>query len=236
VACDARLKSEVDGLIVAGRHHPGLMPKFRDLERHDVPVVSIFNDLPNSDRKALTNIQVNYEMQGYLATRHLLEQGCRRLVSFQTIGTRSAGFVRAHREAGVKIQPALLIPAENFHLESGKESLRKLLKLGIRYDGIVCQSDAQANGAINELMRHGIEVPEEVKVTGVDNSPVAEDCIVPITSMTSEMRNAGLKAVETLLKKIDGLPVKSAVIDSRLVVRASSGAAGSNHLDNHPLE
>jgi len=236
VACDTRLKSEVDGLIVAGIHHPGLMRKFRDLELQNVPVVSIFNDLSMSARKALTNVEVNYETQGFLATAHLLEQGCRRLACFRTIETRSAGFFKAHEEAGIKIDPKLVIPTGSFHLEDGKRSLGKLLKSGVSFDGIVCQSDAQANGAINELVRHGINVPQAVKVTGIDNSPVAEDCIVPITSVTSEMKRAGLKAVKILLQKIDGHPAKSAIIEPSLFVRNSSGAENSKYIDRRDLE
>lgn len=237
VACDTRLKSEVDGLIVAGAHHPGLMAKFRDLERQNVPVVSIFNNLNELSRKAPTNVEVNYEAQGYLATRHLLEQGCRRLACFRTIENRTAGFVKAHQEAKVRFDPKLLIPTESFRLESGKLSLGVLLKMGLSFDGIVCQSDAQANGAINELVRHGIKVPEAVKVTGVDNSPVAEDCIVPITSVTSEMRRAGMRAVEILLQKIDGQPVKSEIVEPSLFVRNSSGAEQSrDDVDTRDLE
>ena len=56
VACDARLKREVDGLIVVGAHHPGLVPKFRDLERQRVPVVSIFNEHPRRSRLEFTNL------------------------------------------------------------------------------------------------------------------------------------------------------------------------------------
>jgi LacI family transcriptional regulator len=236
VACDTRLKSEVDGLIVAGLHHPGLMAKFRDLERQGVPVVSIFNDLPDKARKALTNVEINYESQGYLATRHLIAQGCRRLACFRTIDNRTEGFLRAHREAKIKVDPKLIIETETFHLRDGKRSLAKLVALGVPFDGIVCQSDAQANGAINELVRRGVDVPGKVKITGIDNSPVAEDCIVPITSVTSEMRGAGLKAVETLLLKIDGLPAASAVIEPSLFVRNSSGAEPTEAGDLRYLE
>lgn len=236
VACDARLKSEVDGLVVAGAHHPGLMAKFRDLERQNVPVVSIFNDLPDRFRKMLTNVRVNYEAQGYLATRHLLEQGCRQLACFRTIENRTEGFFKAHRDAKIAFDPRLLIPTKSFGLENGKQSLGKLLKLGLPFDGIVCQSDAQANGAINELVRQGIKVPEDVKVTGIDNSPVAVDCIVPITSVTSEMKRAGLKAVEILLQKIDGRPGKPAIIEPSLFVRSSSGAKQSKYIDRRNLE
>ena len=236
-ACGAGLKSEVDGLIVAGVHHPKLMSKFADLERDNVPVVSLFNELSSYDRKVLTNVAVNYETQGCLATRHLLEQGCRRLACFDTVENRTAGFVRAHREAKVKYDPRLLIPTiKSFLRENTREGIAALLGLDVPFDGIVCQADVQASAVINELVRRGIKVPGSVKITGVDNSPAAVDCIVPITSVTSEMKRAGLKAVEMLLRKIEGHTVKSTVIEPSLFVRVSSGAPQSDYVDPYDLE
>jgi LacI family transcriptional regulator len=235
-ACDTRLKQEVDGLIVAGLHHPGLMKKFRDLERQNVPVVCLFNDLPDQARKALTNVEVDYEKQGYLATKHLLEQGCRKVACFRTVENRTAGYLRAHWEMGLKADPKLLIPAENFYLSSGRSCLIKLLDSGKPFDGIVCQSDSQAIGAINELMRRQIAVPDAVKVTGVDNSPLAAGSVVPITSVSSGMRSAGQRAVETLLEKIEGRPVSPVVIEPHLYPRASSGAARAEAEDALGLE
>lgn len=222
-ACDTPLKREIDGLIVAGAHHAGLMPKFRELERHRLPVVSIFADLTSRSRKTVTNVEINYEAQGYLATRHLLEQGCRRLACFRTMEQRTEGFLRAHREARIKPNPRLIIRTEGFQFRHGQHSLARLHATGLSFDGLVCHSDAQAHGAINELLRFGTDVPGEVKVTGVDNSPLAEGCIVPITSVTSEMRKAGLKAVEMLLEKIEGRPAASSLLEPRLHIRNSSG-------------
>lgn len=235
-ACDTRLKSEVDGLIVAGVCHPGLKQKLRELERQNVPVVTLFNDAPEWSSEAwLTSVQVCYETHGYLPTRHLLDLGCRRLACLATVGTRTAGFVRAHQEAGIKIDRRLMIPCERFFCEDGRAAAIKLLKSKVPLEGIVCQSDSQANGVINELSLRGVRVPEDIKVTGVDNSPMAEDCIVPITSMTSEIRKAGQKAVELLLQKIEGKKVKSVLLQPELVVRVSSGGPPTSHVDRSTL-
>jgi DNA-binding LacI/PurR family transcriptional regulator len=123
------------------------------------------------------------------------------------------------------VDQRLLISTESFLLAYGGSSLARLVESGVPFDGIVCQSDAQAIAAVNELARRNIQVPEMVKVTGIDNSPLAEACVVPITSVTSEMRTAGRRAVETLLEKIEGRPVSSVVIEPHLFLRASSGAA-----------
>lgn len=217
-ACDSRLKSEVDGLIVAGVGHPGLKSKLAQLERSGVPVAAIFNNTPE-----VSHVTVNYQSHGYLAAAHLLAQGCRKIACFRTVESRTAGFLQAHREAGVKVDPRLMVDCKSFMLEDGRKGLEELLKRKSDFDSIVCQSDTQAIGAINSLIQRGVRVPEDVKVTGVDNSPAANDCIVPITSVTSEMRPAGRKAVEILLQKIGGGSPKRVVIEPRLVARASSG-------------
>lgn len=239
-ACDSRLKSEVDGLIVAGVYHAGLKEKLHELKRQKVPVVTLFtDDSPDIKDPSITSVRVDYFAQGFLPTMHLLEQGCRKLACLSSVENRTEGFLKAHRKMGVKVDPALIISTEGgFFLEDGRKGVRKLLDLKVAFDGIVCQSDSQAAGVINELVLRGIKVPEEVMVTGVDNSPVASDCIVPVTSVTSEMGRAGLMAVELLLHKIEGRKVSSVLIEPRLVVRNSSasGPVGEAERDSPCLD
>ncbi len=221
-ACDDKLKSEIDGLIVGGVQHSGLTKRLRDMDRRGLPVVSVFSDSAENTRAIMTNVAVDYEMQGFLATKHLLEKGCRKLAHFATIEKRYNGFVRAHRAMNVKMQSRLVIDARGFTIEDGKTCLDALLRSRQAFDGIVCQSDAQAVGAVNELVRLGNSVPSAVKITGVDDSPLAESCIVPLTSVTSGMHQAGQKAVEFLLEKIEGQSVKLALIEPELAIRESS--------------
>lgn len=236
-ACDARLQSEVDGLIVAGVYHSGLNERLRELERLGVPVVTMFNDEPSpAADNPVTRVQVSYFSHGYAPTRHLLDSGCRRLACLDTIESRTKGFLQAHKDAKVRVDRSLVIPSKKFLKEDGRKAAKALLAAGLPVDGIVCQSDAQANGVICELILKGVKVPEQVKVTGVDNSPLAEECIVPITSMTSEVRKAGLKSVELLFQRIEGRKVKSIMIEPRLVARNSTGEAPAKTLSRAELE
>jgi LacI family transcriptional regulator len=222
-ACGSKLQSEVDGLIVAGVDHPELLPKFHELEKKKVPVVSIFQDKEAGGKPRPNNVTVDMELQGYLPTKHLLDLGLRRIVCTQSIASRTVGFVRAMREAGVAIDPKLQLELpENFTGESARDGIRRFLAEGLEFDGVVCQSDAQAVGVINELVRQGIKVPERVKVTGADNSPMAHYCVVPITSVSSEMRVAGKRAVEMLLGRIKGESGSSILIPPRLIRRESA--------------
>jgi len=221
-ACDRNLRREVDGLIVAGVNHPELLPKLKELEKENVQIVTMFSELDEKSKNQITNVAVDYEMQGYLATKHLLDSGMKQLACLRTLPLRTEGFMRAHREAGIPVNKRLIPMVDSFFASNGRESVQALLALKLPFDGIVCHSDAQASGAVIELLRQGIRVPEDVKITGVDNSPIAEHCVVPVSTVTSEMRVAGLYAVQALLKKIQGETAESAVIPPRLIVRESS--------------
>jgi DNA-binding LacI/PurR family transcriptional regulator len=221
-ACDIRIRAEVDGLIVAGVSHPELIPKFREMEAQNVKVVSMFGDYVCPESIHSTNVTVDYEMQGYLPTKHFLDRGFRHIACMDTIKSRTQGFRRAFREAQVPFEATLFETCEGFSPEDGEAAARRLLAARVPLEAVVCQSDAQAVGAINFFIRQGIRVPEDIRVTGVDNSAPALYCIVPLTSVTSEMGRSGQKAVELLLKKIDGTPALSTTIPPSLKIRESS--------------
>ncbi|PTY02905.1 hypothetical protein DB346_07790 [Verrucomicrobia bacterium LW23] len=220
-ACDEQLKREVDGLIVAGVTHETLLSRLRKIEK-TLPVVSVFCGASEKARNALPNVGSDYEEQGYLATRHLLDKGCRAVATFSVVESRHEGYLRAMKERGLEVSASLIVQSPRFTVEDGGTALEELVARNVPFDGIVCHSDAQAVGAINELVRRGYKVPQAVKVVGIDNSPLAEACIVPITSVTSGMAQSGLKAVELLLKKIGGDKVETTVTHSEVVEREST--------------
>ena len=113
---------------------------------------------------------------------------------------------------------------ENWGWDSGTgaEGAKHLLRHGLVADGLVCQSDAQAFGAINYLTSHGVAVPSQFKVTGVDDSPLASISQIPITSASSGMRELGVCSVDLLLRRIAGEQVESVTILPKLAVRAST--------------
>lgn len=220
-ACDSNLQKEVDGLIVAGVFHPEIIPKFAELEKKRVPVVSVYQD--NGPQILPNNASVDTVLQGYLPTKHLIDLGLKKLVCVQALENRTEGFRKAMHEAGVAVDPRIQVSTpNNFYAEHATLGIRRLLQEGLKFEGVVCQSDAQAVGVINELLAHGIKVPDDVKVTGVDNSPLAHYCAVPITSVSSEIRVAGKTAVEMLLRRIKGEEVVSVRIPPRLIVRGST--------------
>lgn len=219
-ACTQKLMREVDGLILAGIPHPDLAESILRMESQGLPIVCAFHE--QRSHPEITNIQVDHELQAFLATRHLLDKGCRRIARFHRVENRYEGYLRAHREAGVTPDRDLSIDAVRFTYFDGIDCMRRLLETGKKFDGLVTESDAQAAGAIHHLVRAGKIGDFCPMVVGIDDSPIAEDCVIPLTSVTAEMEETARCVVEALGAKLDGEKVSSRLLSARLVERDST--------------
>jgi LacI family transcriptional regulator len=90
---------------------------------------------------------------------------------------------------------------------------------------IACANDQTALGVIYALMRHGIEVPGGVAVTGFDDIPVARHLRPQLTTVRQPITDLGVAAFQTLYSMITdaGSPVADVVLPTRLVRRESCG-------------
>lgn len=221
-------RHEMDGMIVVGFAHGETFDLISKLHAGGLPIVSVFEyqSIPG-----ISNVAPDPIQQGFVATDHLLAQGCRRIghliTDFQegprTIKMRVTGYHMAHQQHGVAVDPDLLFNAPDYKLRTGENAVRHWLERGIKFDGIVAQSDHQAIGAIHELLRRGISVPEKVRVIGVDDSPLCNASPVPLSSVSAEWIQVGLRAADMIMAEINGrTPAPSLSIGPRLAVRRSS--------------
>ena len=222
-ACSNRLLKEVDGLVVAGIPHPELHDKLRTLQTKGFPIVGAFTGW--SGALDIPNVYVDAERQGWLAAKHLSEVGCRRIARIHCHESRQRGFLAGLREAGVEPVSALMIHAGDFGYNDGLRCIDALVRSGESFDGISADSDALAAAAVHYLLRTGRPRETWPKIVGIDDSPIARHCAVPLTSVTSEISERARCVVRTLFERIDGQKVGSTLITPQLVVRESTAAS-----------
>lgn len=166
------------------------------------------------------------EHGGYLAASHLLSRGCRRIAFFgdvthPEIGLRHAGYVRAHREAG-------LMPDERLRVSVlfGESRLRAVvdgwLDQGLGFDGVFATSDVAAIVVIGALRSRGLEVPRDVKVVGYDDIDMAGHVHPSLSTVHQPTGLAGQTLVTLLNESVQGLPRRSVVLPATLIERESS--------------
>jgi len=94
-------------------------------------------------------------------------------------------------------------------------------------DVIVCASDPMALGALEVLHAAGLRVPEDIKVTGFDDIPLARYVDPALTTVRQPAQQLGSAGVEALMELMRGLGVYGSqrVMPVELVTRRSCGCA-----------
>jgi len=166
---------------------------------------------------------------GALATQHLIDAGCRRIVflgnpELPEVAQRHEGYATTLRAAGLAPDPLLQLPCA-FQAEAARTALLSLLGRGLAFDGLFAASDVLAMTAIYTLAEHGIRVPADVRVVGFDDIPAAAYSHPPLTTVHQSVIEGGRALVETLRERIGSRSVEPRVLPTRLVVRDTSGAS-----------
>lgn len=181
-------------------------------------------------REGQVGITVGSDNQqgGYLAGRHLIERGRKRIAFLGNVGAgapefveRWNGFVRALAEAGLEPHESLRIDAAPSE-EAGRLAIETLMARGLEFDAIFATSDFTAIGAMHELHRRGLHVPDDVAIVGFDDLAAARLSEPPLTTIAQDPRQAGEALVDTLVARIEGRDSASVLLPVKLVVRASS--------------
>ncbi len=212
----------LDGLIVAGIRHPELTEKLRDIQASGVSVITVHEEPESPANESFTNIYVDQVKLCEMATEHLISRGCRRIAHIHMKPMRAEGYARALRKHGRSVDPELIYHANSFRYPAGIEAIRHFAAKGIEFDGLVAQSDEQATGAMDMLLRAGKQIPQDVKIIGIDNSPLCNIALTPLSSMSGEFYAQGVLAVDLLADRVEGKPVRSVGVEPVLYARDST--------------
>jgi len=114
----------------------------------------------------------------------------------------------------------------NYLAAGGARVIERLLSGGGSLpQAIACANDQTALGVVYALMRHGIDVPGGVAVTGFDDLPVARHLHPQLTTVRQPITDLGASAFETLYAMITdpGRPRDDVILPTRLIRRESCG-------------
>jgi DNA-binding LacI/PurR family transcriptional regulator len=224
VHLDRLIMRGVDGIVVAAA---GLIDDIVVSETQWPPIV--FIDAPGS-----SGVSIEYDLaeSQFLATQHLIEHGHRRIgfvtapLHLSNVAPKLDGHTRALQEAGIEMDPGLIVETKDFEVSSGRRAAQQLLTPPAPPTAITASSDALAGGVYQAAHALGIQIPDAIAITGNDGSDMARILSPPLTTVTLPIRQAGTLAVESLRKMRNGQPVaQRVVLDAALVTRTSCGCA-----------
>lgn len=140
-----------------------------------------------TDGKNLSSVGDD-QLGGYLATRHLIDLGHRRIGIIagpryaSSSRGRLAGYQRAMAEAGVEVAPEWVVDS-TFGIDSGAEAAERLMRLAPPPTAIFAVNDNIAVGALSTLTRLGLSVPEDVSLVGYNDIPLVSRLPIPMTTV-----------------------------------------------------
>jgi LacI family transcriptional regulator len=170
----------------------------------------------------------------YMATRHLIERGHRRIAFFGGHATssschhRRAGYQQALAEAGLQANPQWLIESAPNRLEAAART-GELFAGSEHPSAAVCYNDTVALGLMLGLTSRGIRPGGDFAVTGFDDISEAAMAVPPLTTLTADPRERGRQAAALLLQRVENpdAPPMRTVAPVQLRIRESSAARPS---------
>jgi LacI family transcriptional regulator len=206
-----RVVSEVEALI--GRSQPDglvLTPPITDsaallrrLAELEIPYASVS---PKQQRKRI-GVAMDETHAAFDIVAHLVSLGHRRIghivghPAHGASGWRLTGYQQGLERAGLKYDPALVVPGE-FSFESGVQGAEALLSLRKPPTAIFAANDDMAAGVIHAALERGLRVPDDLSVCGFDDTPMSRQIFPSLTTVHQPTHEMGRLATLELLASI----------------------------------
>lgn len=213
-------RHEAEALLGAGYFDPEAMEAIR---RCELPLVLVDHFYPG-----VRCVNDDNQLGAWLATRHLLEGGAKRVAAIfgplahHSVSLRAKGFRRALYEAGRLFDPdyeVTLDPSLDYR-DAGRDAMRRLLELPEPPDAVFAYNDSTAIFAMEVCHERGLRVPQDIRFIGYDDIEEAAHSKPPLSTVKMDKEALGQVAARALIEG-DTAP-NDASLPVELVVRQSS--------------
>ncbi len=214
----------VDGFIIVRTRQQDQRIKF--LSQMQIPFVA-FGRMLDHDDYAYVDEDGEYGME--LITCHLADLGHKRIAyldapaEFMFGHYRRQGFLAGLKDNNLEMDERLMVTGD-LTQRAGYQLGTDLLTSEDPPTAIVASNDLMALGVISAAQQLGMEVGNEIAITGFDNIPLAEHCHPPLTTVHQPIYQIGEMVCEMLIKQIRGetLDQDQILLQPSLMIRQSS--------------
>ena len=202
---------KVDGIILIGN--------FSNLtEEHIVPTVRI----GYSDSKYFNNVCTFSQSAMEAVVKHLMDMGHRKIGFINDPLTQGKGkrLQAALNKYALPIYEEYFVTSEERFEMGGYQATEKLLGLEEPPTAIVYAYDYMALGGMRCVKDHGLSVPNDISIAGMDNIQLLPFLDTPLTSISSHYKTQCEIAVDILQKKMKNIyHSETHVLEATLIKR-----------------
>ncbi len=197
----------------------------RELALVDCPLVLVNRDISLGER--FDSVTIDNRMGGYFATRHLLEQGHRRIGMLRgpavsaSSNARYDGFLMAHREFGCSPAPELVSEGD-LSMAAGERYFAGLT--GAMPDAVFAGNDMMALGIMGAAKAAGIQIPDQLSLIGFDDIPLSSNPLVDLTTVRHPYDEIGEMVADRIVRQIEGeqMEREKIILPPRLIIRGTT--------------
>lgn len=216
-------KGDIDAILIAGVFVDNTLRRMIDNRGCPVVLVDSYCDT------RLYNAILSDNVQGaYQATEYLIHKGHRQIGfvgaydrAFPSLRDRREGYRKALVDFGSG--PEYFADCPTARSDAAAAAV-DLIREHPQISGLVCANDDTAISVMNALIKHGVQVPQDVSIIGFDDIYVSESVVPALTTMRVNKQSMGRLAVQLLVNQVfhmDGASYVTSVFRPSLIERNS---------------
>ncbi len=193
------LSHGADGLLLIGSERPQATLDFLQMRAIPYVISWCYKNTPNKLYAGFDNKKAAFNM-----TQHVLNAGHEKIAMIA--GISKSNDRAANRIAGVKAAIAahrsaqlLQLIETHYSMQNGAQAFKEIWAGKNKPTALICGNDVIAAGAINCAKQHGMQVPEDISITGFDDINLATAVDPPLTTVRVPQIEMGKQAARVLL-------------------------------------
>lgn len=223
------LQSQVDGILASISKETINLDHYNEIKKRGVPLI-LFDRV--SDALDVSSVVVNDYAGAFAATKHLIEQGCRRISHIggqqhvNIFNQRLKGYIDALNVHNIPVNEDLIIYGK-VSIDSGKECMKKLLQGMLIPDGVFAVEDFTALGALQAIKGANRKIPGEIAIIGFANEAFGEYLTPSLSTVNQQTVHMGEEAAKLFFEGLENVDLyktkpRKVVLEPELICRESS--------------
>jgi len=190
-----------------------------------IPVIAVGYNVKASQIRC---INIDNELAGYMATLHLLQLGHTNIGHIKGLATqpdslhRFDGYKRALKEAGLRPNQRLIKQGDFSSIMAYQKTLELLNDTKAKVSAIFAANDLSAYGVIKAIHDHGLKVPDDISVIGLDDLPTSRYFTPGLTTLRQPIEEIGTISAHSILNFLSGNRHEDRLPPIDLMVRQST--------------
>ena len=219
----------VDGLLVSLAYDTENIHHFDPFFKKGIPVVFFDRIYPHIDS---TSIVIDNYRAAYDVTKHLIQQGCKKIMHLggnllrNVYLDRLNGYKQALRDHNITVDEKKMVYISKLSEEAGVKAAEIILKMSSKPDAVFAANDTAAVYCMMKLKEAGIRIPNDIAFAGFNNDPISKIIEPNLTTVSYSGYAIGEAAVTTLINHLNGVSsiktTNSIILRSDLIIRGSS--------------